>query len=225
MRKFLVELVKKFQEKKRRKELKNLKEKLAGKRTLEGIENINLNDPETGQKKEKLESFIEKHINEPEKLFEYIKGTSTPFYNFNNSTKVLAAIKEKPGFILPKKGLKALYLNLFLNKKIGFSTSEIFVVDEKTFNIHLFIYEFYRWYCYKMKLKGFDNETQNNFENIFEIVSGDKLQDLSVEDILNLKKAIKHEKEAIDFVKEMAQKSSQAKKVFEKIKEGDDTNI
>ena len=211
---FLNNIARAIQEHRRQKDLKKLKAKLASKRSVEGIQNLNLNDPEIGQKKEKLESLIEKHINEPEKLFEYIKGTTTPFYNIKNSTKILALIKETPGFILPKKGLKALYLNLFLNHSLGFVTNEIFVVDENNFNIHLFAYEFYRWYCYKMKLKGYEIATQENFEKIFEIYATDKIKDLSVDEILDLKNAIKRDSEAIDFVKQMAVKNAQAKKVL-----------
>ncbi|MBR5304266.1 MAG: hypothetical protein IKU37_05510 [Candidatus Gastranaerophilales bacterium] len=174
---------------------------------------------------EKIEKIIEKYINEPDKFFDFIKGAKTPIYKIKNADKILARINEQEGFILPKKGKVALYLNFVLNKKISFTTPEMFVLRNGELNTYAFIYQFYNWYCYKMKLSGFENETQEKFKNIFEICETSKIDTLNYEEILNLKSAIKRDIEAIDFVKKMAQKFSMAKKNLEKIKQGQSVNV
>lgn len=174
---------------------------------------------------EKIEKIIEKYINEPEKFFDFIKGAKTPIYKIKNANKILERIDEQEGFILPKKGKKALYLNLILNKKIAFETPEMFVLRNGELNTYAFIYQFYNWYCYKMKLSGFEDDTQEKFKHIFEICETSKIDTLNYEEILNLKSAIKRDIEAIDFVKKMAQKFSMAKKNLEKIKQGQSIRV
>lgn len=174
---------------------------------------------------EKIEKIIEKYINEPEKFFNFIKGAKTPIYRIKNADKILAHINEQEGFILPKKGKIALYLNLVLNKKISFTTPEMFILRNGELNTYAFIYQFYNWYCYKMKLSGFDDDTQEKFKHVFEICETNKINTLNYEEILNLKSAIKRDIEAINFVKKMAQKFSMAKKNLEKIKQGQSIKV
>ena len=174
---------------------------------------------------EKIENIIEKYINQPEKFFDYIKGAKTPIHKIKNADKFLARIGEFEGFILPKKGIKALYLNLFLNKKFAFKTTEMFVLRNGELNTYAFIYQFYNWYCYKMKLSGFDDETQEQFKYIFDICETEKINNLSYEEVLNLKSAVKRDIEAINFVKKMAQKFSMSQKNLEKIKQGKSIQI
>ena len=223
-----------IQEKKHKKRMEKLNKKILSgnicgqkQHTINGatlsIKDENYQKDKVNQ--EKIEKLIENHINEPQKLFDFIKGAKTPIYKIKNADKILAKINEQEGFILPKKGLKALYLNLILNKKIAFETSEIFVLRSYDVNIYAFIYQFYNWYCYKMKLSGFENDTQEYFKHIFEICETNKIDLLNYEEILNLKSAIKRDIEAIDFVKKMAQKFSMQKKNLEKIKQGQSISV
>ena len=223
-----------IQEKKHKKRMEKLNKKILSgnicgqkQHTINGatlsIKDENYQKDKVNQ--EKIEKLIENHINEPQKLFDYIKGAKTPIYKIKNADKILAKINEQEGFILPKKGLKALYLNLILNKKIAFETSEIFVLRSYDVNIYAFIYQFYNWYCYKIKLSGFENDTQEYFKHIFEICETNKIDLLNYEEILNLKSAIKRDIEAIDFVKKMAQKFSMQKKNLEKIKQGQSISV
>jgi len=174
---------------------------------------------------EKIESLIEKYIDKPQKFFEFIKGAKTPIYKIKNADKILAKINEQEGFILPKKGIEALYLNLILNKKIALTTPEMFVLRNGELNTYAFIYQFYNWYCYKMKLSGYEIDTQEKFKHIFEICETNKIDSLNYEEILNLKSAIKRDIEAIDFVKKIVQKFSMAKKNLEKIKQGQSIRV
>ena len=95
----------------------------------------------------------------------------------------------------------------------------MFIVSSFKINEYAMTYQFYNWYCYKMKLSGFEDETQEKFKNIFELKEDD-IKELSFEEILELKGAIKRDLEAIDFVRKFVQKQSISKKNLEKIKLG-----
>ena len=218
-----------FQEKKHKKRMQKLNDKiLSGKVCNEKHVTINgatlsIKTQESEKEKlhqQKVENLIEKHINNPNKLFDYIKGAKTPIYEIKNAKSILDKIGELEGFILPKKGIKALYLNLILNKKIGFKTSEMFVMSSYNVNLYAFLYQFYNWYCYKTKLSGYEDDIQEQFKHVFEICETSKIDELSYEEILNLKSAIKRDIEAIDFVKKITQKITLSKKNLNKIKQG-----
>lgn len=169
----------------------------------------------------KIENIVKTFLNSKdgvEKLFNYVEGAGTKVFKKKNADKFLAKINEDEGFILPQRGLKALYLNLFLNKKIAFETPEYFILRNFNVNIYALCYQFYNWYCYKMNLDGYDLKTQENFKHVFEICETKKVTTLTYEEILNLKAAIKRDIEAIDFVINLAKEKDMAKKGLEKIK-------
>ncbi len=173
----------------------------------------------------RIEKMLNDYIDKPEKLFEYIKGSGTKVFLNKYASKILAKINEQEGLIYPKKGLKALYLNLIFNKKLSFRTDEMFVLSSFNVNLVAMSYQFYNWYACKMKLNGYNFEAQEQFKSVFEICETDKINDLSFEEIINLKNAIRRDIEAIDFVKQLVIKKSTAKKNLEKIKMGQTVKI
>jgi len=177
-------------------------------------------DKKTKINEQNIEQLLEKYLDNPNELFKYIENAKTAVYKIKNADKILAFIKEQEGFILPQTGFKAFYLNLILNKKLSLNTQEMFVLRSFDVNSYAISYQFYNWYCYKMKIEGFETSVQKKFKNIFEICETDKINELDFEEILELKSAIKRDIEAINFVKKMAQKKSMAKKNFNKIKQG-----
>ncbi len=181
---------------------------------------LNINKHNSILQGEKVEKILDKYKSDPKKLIEYIKGANTPIYIAKNPDKFLSKIKQNQGFIMPQKGFYALYLNLILNKKISFKTSEMFVID-KDFSSYLFVYEFYKWYSYKTGVKGYEIETQDKYNNL----SSTNYENLTFDEIIELKTAIKRDIEAIEFVKNYSQKHNQSLKVFGKIKQGKAANI
>lgn len=173
----------------------------------------------------RIEKLLDAYINKPEKLFEYIKGSGTKVFLNKHAAKILSKIKEEEGLIYPKKGLKALYLNLIFNKKFSFETDEMFVLSSYNVNLVAMSYQFYNWYACKMKLNGYDFVSQEKFKNVFEICETEKVNDLSFEEIISLKNAIKRDIEAIDFVKQLVSQKSTAKKNLEKIKMGQTVRV
>ena len=174
----------------------------------------------TKANRERIEKILDLYYKEPKKIFDYIKGAKTPVHIIKNADKILNFINEDEGFILPKKGFEALYLNLMLNKTFSLQTTEMFVMRSYNVNIYALIYQFYNWYCYKMKLDGYENETQEQFKHVFEICETSKIDNLSFREILGLKSAVRRDIEAIEFVQQFAKKKTMAKKNLEKIKQG-----
>ena len=121
---------------------------------------------------------------------------------------------------MPQKGLAALYLNFILNHTISFKTSEMFIIS-KNFSPYLFVYEFYKWYNYKTGAKGYEKDTQDKYKKLFSL----KSDELTFDEIVELKTAIRRDIEAIEFVKNYSKKHNQASKVFGKIKQGKCANV
>ncbi len=223
----------KFQQKKHQKRMQKLKNSIlsgdiAGEKfyssTNATLTIKNNSDVEKKANKEKIESLINSVLknskDDPKKLYDYIRQAKTKVYILKYADKFLNLIKEKEGFIYPKKGFSALYLNLILEHKISFKTDELFVLRSYDINLYAYIYQFYNWYCYKMKLKGYEEDTQNKFKNVFDICETDKINLLSPEEILTLKGAIRRDIEAINFVLDFVKNKKIAKRNHDKIKQG-----
>jgi len=227
------------QQKKHKKKMEQLKRLMKGsccgkKSFLNSAATLAIKDETEVEKKvdkDRIKNILKTFIDDKdpkngvENLFNYIKGANTKVYKIKNANKILNFIGEDEGFILPKKGFKALYLNLILDKKFAFKTPELFVLRNFNVNIYALCYQFYNWYSYKIGLKGFDEESQNQFKNVFKIVNSKKIETLSYEEILNLKTAIKRDVEAIDFVINLAKSNDMAKKNLEKIKSKEKVRI
>ncbi len=187
------------------------------------IDNNSTKDKEVNDKK--LEKMISSFLEEPKKFFDYIKGAKTPVYVIKNAQKMLNRINEFEGFIYPKKGFSALYLNLILNKKISLSTPEMFVISSFNVNPYAIAYQFYNWYCYKMNLSGYEENSQKNFKSVFEICETDRINSLTYSEVLGLKSAVRRDIEAIEFVQKLARNKAMSKKNLEKIKQGKTVRI
>jgi len=59
--------------------------------------------------------ILKKHLNEPEKILEFIESKGTIVLKLNHIDKILAFLGKSEGFLAPKKGFKALILSLFIN--------------------------------------------------------------------------------------------------------------
>jgi len=201
-----------------------LKAKITPKKFLNYSLDLKLSEHNSILQGEKVEHILDKYKSDPKKLIEYIKGAKTPIYLVKNPENILSKIHEEEGFIMPQKGLSALYLNLILNKKISLNTPEMFIIS-KDFSSYLFCYEFYKWYCYKTGVKGYEQETQIKFKKVFNFSQTPEIDNLTFDEIIDLKTAIKRDIEAIEFVKNYSKKHSQSSKVFGNLKQGKCANI
>ena len=168
-----------------------------------------------------IENIAKKYLSKPKELFEFINKKGTSVHIINNADKILNLINESEGFVLPQKGLKALYLNLILNKKFSFDIQETFILRNYNTVECVLLYQLYNWYCFKKKMEGFEVEAQNKFKNVFKICSSkEEFDNLSFDDLLLLKTAVRRDIEAIEFVESFISKNSKAKKKLKELKAG-----
>lgn len=234
MKKFvlkIVNLILRFQENKYKKKLET---KIASssrgiKTQLSKDDTVILKNTVLDNMCEKLTEFvtplIKNNIENPNNLLNYVKDNGTKVYKINNADKILALIGEVEGFITPLKGLRALYLNLILEKKISFSTQEMFIVRDLPLNIYFMAHQFYKWYGFKIEMPGYDATTQEKFKHIWEFENAANVLKLDYSELVNLKEAIDRDIEAIDFVIKLAKESEGARQGFQNIKNDGEANI
>lgn len=174
-------------------------------------------------------NIVKKYLNNPDGMLEYIKEHGTAVYKLDYADVILDFIKEEEGFILPKKGFKALYLNLvllFSGKKITgslFSTEGMFVLRNISVNIYTMLHQFHKWMSFKMNLPGCDDETQELLRDMMYNRTDSGM--MSVDEILSLKEAIARDREAIDFVLGLARETEGAKNALNRLKDEGSASI
>lgn len=175
--------------------------------------------------------IVKMNIKTPEKLLDLIEERGTKVYRFSAAAKVLDFIGEEEGFILPLKGIKALYLNfmigIFVHKKfsISFETQEMFVLRNLPVDIYIMSHQFHKWYGFKMKLPGYDYKTQQKFKKLFRNSNSKNIQECSLGEVISLKEAVARDVESIDFVVNLAKEYEGSKKSLEKIMAKKGANI
>lgn len=170
---------------------------------------------------EKLENLVKKAKNNPYRLIRYVEKQGTPVYRIKNANKILNLINEAEGFITPKKGLKAVYLNAVLNHKFSFNLDECFVMRNMELDPYYAIYQFYSWFTFKAGFAGYEYDTQEKFKRLrLSQNKSEEIENFSISDILAVKEAIRRDVEAIDFVIKVARNKDGAKEAFEKMLAG-----
>lgn len=175
--------------------------------------------------KNTVKTIVKKNIKTPEKLLEYVEKSGTKVIKIVHADKILSYVGEQEGFLVPKSGIEALYLNIVLNKKIGLKTPEMFVLRDLPLNIYVMSHQFHKWYSYKMHLPGYDASAQENFKRVFEFANVQKAKQLSYPEIMALKEAIRRDLDAIDFALELSREQQGSTHGLEKIKKGEGANI
>lgn len=208
---------------------------VSSKTYLTASEKMTLNAQEKFYAKEVVDnakSVFKKHLQDPEKIFEYIEERGTPIFVVKKANKILWFIGEEEGFIPPKTGILAVFLwvllNIFSSQKIsfGFKTPAMFVVRGFDVSAYFLAYQLYHWMAFTKNLSGYDPKTIKNFKNIFNIDRDPTaIKNLSIEEILSLQEAIARDVEAIDMVVELAKEAAGQKKAMEKLKKDGNISI
>jgi len=177
-------------------------------------------------------TIIKQYINNPDELLKFIESKNTKVIKAKHMEKLLRLIGEYDSFILPLKGLKALFLitgiNLLSKTKMkpALNTPAMFVLEDKPVNIYLIAHQFHHWLAYIEKMPGYEERTVNNFKNIWNHDFGrEDIDKLSVQEILALQDAIARDLEAINFVKEITNEYIASKASSNKLKDGQSQNI
>ena len=163
---------------------------------------------------------------DPKKLLDFVQDHGTPVYRIKKADKILKRIKEEEGFISPISGLKAFYLNFFTallsekRLKFSFKSEAMFVLKDAEPSIYFILHQFYLWYGYTKGLPGYDEKSRSLLKAHIDVMSESDVNGMSVEEIIGLKEAIARDREAAEFVIQLAKESSGAKKALEKMQQG-----
>ena len=163
---------------------------------------------------------------DPKKLLDFVQDLGTPVYRIKKADKILKRIKEEEGFITPISGLKAFYLNFFTallsekRLKFSFKPEAMFVLKDAEPSIYFILHQFYLWYGYTKGLPGYDEKSRSLLKAHIDVMSESDVNGMSVEEIIGLKEAIARDREAAEFVIQLAKESSGAKKALEKMQQG-----
>lgn len=164
-----------------------------------------------------LEQLLKKYKNSPEKLLKLVEQNGTKVYRIKNAKKILKIISQEEGFISNCTGVKAIAINLITKHEILTKFEPVFVIDTKNTDKYWLTQQVYKWYAQKMKLSGFEEKSQENF-NKYMTGSLGSIENLSIDEIIGLKDAIARDVEAINFVVKMTKNTETAKSALEKIK-------
>ena len=180
--------------------------------------NLTLNSKLEENKKnleEKIKLLAKENL---DNLLEYTEKNGAKVYFVKNAKKLLNPIREKVGFIIPKKGFSAFYLNLFLNKKISFKTKPIFVFEREKLSGYKILYNFYLWAAYDFNMPGFNENFKKNIEELENL----DFSTLNYNEIMNLKDAINIEKDALKFSLSFMKELEGAKTAYSALLNKDD---
>ena len=125
--------------------------------------------------------------------------------------QILKYINEKPGFIIPLHGFKALYLNFFINllcnKKIVFNnvSKEMFIFSTKEIDKYFLASQIYKFVAFRNKMSGFEYESQEKFKKLYKNPSTKYYNKLTAKDIFIIKDVIARDIEASDFALKLYQ--------------------
>lgn len=165
---------------------------------------------------DKITNILKTYDYNPQKILNYVKSQGTDVIYVNDATKILNAIGENEGFILPQKGSRALYISLAFLKRFGLKTDELFILSEGEINIYYLIYHFYNWFAFKNNIVGLDSESQELLKKYLFTQADTK--ELQLAEIYKLKDAIRQDKASIEFVVKLCRNYEGAKQALDKMK-------
>ena len=177
-------------------------------------------------------NILKQHFNDINGLFKFIEMRGTKVIRCKNADLVALLFGEAAGFITPISGLKGKMLLICL-KFIGAwtdpiyeKTPSLFIFGDKEPPIGYMVHQIHHWISFNKGLPGYSEETMNNFKRIFDpSFSYDDVQKMSKEEILELREAIRRDKEALEFVKQMAQELLNPNEIIKDLHDGESRNI
>lgn len=179
------------------------------------------------QKRKKINLSVKKLVQiskrNPAVILKFIEGKNTPVYQSLLAKQLLAIVQEQVGFIPPKTGIKALFLNLivpfFSGKKgtIAFNSPEMFVLDPFKTNVYELIKHVHIWHAFRADLPGYDEKILEKFkllQNSNGVYCG---SDLTLSEIADLRNVIERNLDACKFVSDLSTKIEGGKYALEKM--------
>jgi len=165
---------------------------------------------------QEAKALVKQNYGDIDKTLDLIKSKNIRVFRMKNAKKILAYINEKPGFITPLKGGKAMFLNfvisLFCDKKLVFKkTSEaVFVFSKKEIDKYFLAAQIYKFIAYTKNLPGFEFTEQEKFKKLYRKPDNAAFEKLTAGDIFAIKEVIARESEAADFALSLTQEEQEA---------------
>lgn len=161
--------------------------------------------------------LVKKYYGDMNKTVALVESKKIKVYRLHNAMKLLNYINEKPGFIVPLKGKKAIFLNfitsLLGDKKISFKseTEAMFVFSKKEIDKFFFAAQVYKFVAFRKKMPGFDFEEQEKFKQLYRKPNETEYAKLTAGDIFAIKEVIARETESVDFAFKLNEEEKQQK--------------
>lgn len=178
---------------------------------------------------DELKELFKDSFNSPEKVFKFIESKGTKVIKTKYIDKVLSFIGEEEGFMLPIKGIKAFILTLMINLlsdtkvPVSLHSKEMFIFQDKPYSTYLLIHQVYHWISYLKGMPGYEDSSIHQFK---EVLNNDvAIENMSVNQIIELKETIDRDIEAIKLVKDIVKDAVSAKNCFAKIKNGESLSL
>lgn len=178
------------------------------------------------EKNQKIHLSVKKLIQvskqNPKVIIKFIENKNTKVYQTPFAIKLLKHINEEQGFIPPKTGIKALYLNtiipLICGKKMIFSlqSSEMFVFAPKKLHLYKLIEGVYHWHAFRAKLDGYNEKAIENYKKTQISKNKEYIKRLSFDEIQEVKAVVYRGLEACKFIMNFSIEYDNAKNLTSK---------
>lgn len=158
---------------------------------------------------EKLRVFLLKKANSTEKIIKYLKEKNVPFHQIQNAKKLLNLFNETEGVIFQSHGIKAFLFNILIGLSTGcfnisFSSPTMFVFEKGNIDFLEMSHQFHIYVQSQKNLPGFETNVQSQFKYLFKTSDKKILNNLTIDEMLSIKDAIKRDIEAINFTCQLA---------------------
>jgi hypothetical protein len=163
--------------------------------------------------------------NNPELIVEFFKEHKTEVYRVKNSKKVLKFIGEEEGFIVERKGMTALKLNMVIGNGFSFDIKPMVILDADELDVYNLMHYLHKWCAYKNGMKGFEEKAYRLLKKFNTKNDDEIIQRLSISDIELLKNAIARDVQSINFVVKYSKENAGAKNALEKMHSDDGASI
>ena len=169
--------------------------------------------------------ILKKCKNNAEELISFFESHKTPVYKLKNYEILLKKIDEHEGLITERNGYKALYLNFITQKKIGFSTPTMIIIEGGESDIYMLIHALHKWVARKNGFSGLDEKSQTLLRRMDSGKEKNFIVKLSSKDIDKVRNAIARDVQAIDFVVKYSKEHAGVRNALEKMKNEGSANI
>ena len=166
------------------------------------------------EKKAKINLSVRKLIQiskrNPKVIIKFIEKHNTPVFQTILAQKLLKIINEKEGFIPPKKGIKALFLNFVIplvcgeTPVVAFNSPEMFVINPFKLNVYKLIEHVHIWHAFRANMPGYKQKAIENYKKLQKSPNGIYSKQLTLSEIQDVRDVAERGLDACAFLIEIS---------------------